>query len=78
LDGDYYTQPGDLFRLMKPDEQQRLVGNIAAGLGHVEKRIQDLQIIHFYKCDPKYGEGVASAIGRRIEEIVKKEDPVTA
>lgn len=71
LDGDYYTQPGNLFRLMKADAQQRLIGNIAASLGQVEKRIQDLQICHFYKCDPKYGEGVARAIGRRIEEIVK-------
>jgi catalase len=71
LDGDYYTQPGNLFRLMTADAQQRLIGNIAASLGQVEKRIQDLQISHFYKCDPKYGEDVARAIGRRIEEIVK-------
>jgi catalase len=72
LDGDYYTQPGNLFRLTTADAQQRLIGNIAASLGQVEKRIQDLQISHFTKCDPKYGEGVARAIGRRIEEIVKK------
>jgi catalase len=63
---------------MKPDAQERLCGNIAAGLGQVEQRIQDLQISHFYKCDPKYGEGVAKALGRKIEEIVKKEELVTA
>jgi catalase len=77
-DGDYYTQPGNLFRLMTADAQERLCGNIAAGLGQVERRIQDLQINHFYKCDPKYGEGVAKAIGRKIEEIVKKEELVSA
>ncbi|NYF90633.1 catalase [Tunturiibacter empetritectus] len=77
-DGDYYTQPGNLFRLMTPDAQERLCGNIAAGLGKVETRIQDLQINHFYKCDPKYGEGVAKAIGRKIEDIVKKEELVGA
>jgi catalase len=77
-DGDYYTQPGNLFRLMTPDAQARLCGNIAAGLGQVEQRIQDLQINHFYKCDPKYGEGVAKAIGRKIEDIVKKEELVSA
>ena len=71
-DGDYYTQPGDLFRLMTADAQERLCGNIATGLGQVETRIQDLQISHFYKCDPKYGEGVARAIGRNIEDIVKE------
>ena len=72
LDGDYYTQPGNLFRLMTADTQARLTGNIAASLGQVETRIQDLQINHFTKCDPTYGEGVAQAIGRKIEEIVKK------
>jgi catalase len=77
-DGDYYTQPGNLFRLMTPDAQQRLIGNIAGSLGTVETRIQDLQISHFYKCDPKYGEGIAKAIGRKIEDIVKKEELVNA
>ena len=78
LDGDYYTQPGNLFRLMTPDAQQRLCSNIAGSLGQVEQRIQDLQINHFYKCDPKYGEGIAKAIGRKIDDIVKKEELVTA
>jgi catalase len=73
-DGDYFTQPGNLFRLMDAAAQDRLVHNIAAGLGQVEKRIQDLQIQHFYKCDPKYGEGVAKAIGRDIREIVKTDE----
>jgi catalase len=77
-DGDYFTQAGNLFRLMPADAQQRLFGNIASTLGQVEQRIQDLQISHFYKCDPKYGEGVAKAIGRKIEDIVKKEELVTA
>ncbi len=63
---------------MTPDAQERLCGNIAAGLGQVEARIQDLQISHFYKCDPKYGEGVAKAIGRNIGDIVKKEELVNA
>jgi catalase len=77
-DGDYYTQPGNLFRLMTPDAQQRLCGNIAASLGNVETRIQDLQINHFYKCDPKYGEGIAKVLGRKIADIVKKDELVTA
>ena len=77
-DGDYYTQAGNLFRLMPADAKQRLFGNIAGTLGQVEARIQDLQINHFYKCDPNYGEGVAKAIGRKIEEMVKKEELVSA
>jgi catalase len=77
-DGDYYTQPGNLFRLLPADAQQRLCHNIATGLGQVEKRIQDLQIQHFYKCDPRYGEGVAKAIGRNIHEIVKAQELLPA
>jgi catalase len=66
-DGDYYTQPGNLFRLMPKDAQDRLCSNIAAGLSQVEKRIRDLQISHFEKCDPAYGAGVAKAIKAVLE-----------
>ena len=69
-DGDYYTQPGNLFRLMTPEQQERLISNIAGSLGNVEQRIQDLQISHFHKCDPNYGEGVAKALGRPVLEAV--------
>ncbi len=73
-DGDYYSQPGILFRMMDDAAQQRLFSNIAGSLSQVEQRIQDLQISHFYKCDPKYGEGVAKAIGRDIKEIVQERE----
>jgi len=63
---------------MTPDAQERLVGNIAASLGQVEQRIQDIQINHFYKCDPKYGEGIAKALGRNIDDIVKSNELVGA
>jgi catalase len=54
-DADYYSQPGNLFRLMTADAKQRLIHNIVGGLGHVLKRIQKLQILHFYKADLAYG-----------------------
>jgi len=66
-DGDYYTQPGQLFRLMDQGEQDRLCANIAGGLSQVEKRIRDLQISHFEKCDPAYGAGVSKAVEAAIE-----------
>ena len=69
LDGDYYTQPGNLFRLMKPDARERLVGNIVASMKSVPRRIQELQIQHFYKADPAYGTGVAEGLGLNVEEI---------
>jgi len=70
LDGDYYTQPGNLFRLMKPDARERLIGNIAASMKSVPQRIQELQVQHFYKADPAYGTGVARGLGLNIDSIV--------
>ncbi|MEP7289867.1 MAG: catalase [Chloroflexota bacterium] len=55
---DDYTQPGDLFRLMTPDEQARLLDNIAGSMMHIPTEIQMRQIAHFYKADPAYGQGV--------------------
>jgi catalase len=71
LDADYYSQPGNLFRLMKPDARERLIGNIVASMKSVPQRIQELQIRHFYKADPAYGSGVAKGLGLNVEAIVK-------
>ena len=72
-DSDYYTQPGNLFRLMKPEERTRLIGNIVASMRTVPRRIAELQIQHFYKADPAYGTGVAQGLGLNIREIVAAE-----
>jgi catalase len=72
LDSDYYTQPGNLFRLMKIDARERLVGNIVSSMKSVPRRIQELQIKHFYKADPAYGTGVAKGLGLNIEVIAAK------
>ena len=63
LDSDYYSQPGNLFRLMAPEARERLIGNIVASMKSVPQRIQELQVQHFYKADPAYGDGVAGGLG---------------
>jgi len=73
LDGDYYTQPGNLFRLMKPDARERLIGNIAASLKHTPRRIQELQVQHFFQADPAYGAAVANALGLSAEKANSSE-----
>jgi catalase len=77
-DGDYYTQPGNLFRLMAPDARERLIGNIVGSMKGIPERIQTLQIQHFYKADPAYGTGVAKGLGLNIEAIVKDLPTLTA
>ncbi len=60
---DDYTQAGDLFRLMKPDERQRLIHNIVMSMQSVPRDIQARQIRHFLAADPNYGQGVAEGLG---------------
>lgn len=72
-DEDYYTQPGNLFRLMKPDARDRLIGNIIASMRSVPQRIQELQVKHFYKADPNYGAGVAQGLGLNIDQVLNGE-----
>ena len=63
---DDYTQPGNLFRLMTPDAQARLIENIVGTMKGIPTYIQERQIAHFYKADPAYGRGVAQGLGMEI------------
>ena len=60
---DDYKQPGDLFRLMKPGQQQQLFNNVAAAMAGVPEEIVQRQLAHFHKADPAYAAGVAKALG---------------
>lgn len=60
---DDYIQPGNLFRIMPADEQQRLINNISASLKKVPIEIQKRMVDHFKKADAAYGSGIAKAIG---------------
>lgn len=68
-DDDYYTQPGNLFRLLAEDKKQLLFSNTAAEVGGAEKFIQIRHIKNCYKADPAYGEGVAKALGLTMDEV---------
>ena len=61
---DDYTQPGNLFRLMTPEQQERLFANLGRAMADVPEEIRRRQIDHFSKADPAYGAGVARALGR--------------
>ena len=56
---DDFTQAGNLYRIMKPDAQDRLTSNIANAMKNVSDDIKKLQIGHFSKADPAYGPAVA-------------------
>ncbi len=66
---DYYTQPGNLFRMMKPEQQQVLFENTGRAMGDAPNQIKMRHIKNCKKADPKYGRGVAVALGISFEEI---------
>lgn len=68
-DDDYFSQPGNLFRLMNPEQQQALFNNTAAEVGGAEQFIQERHVKNCYKADPAYGKGVADALGLDISKI---------
>ncbi|WP_269499869.1 catalase [Castellaniella sp. S9] len=61
-DTDYFSQPGALFRLMSPEQQQALFDNTARAIAGVSKDVQDKHVEHCRQADPAYGAGVAAAI----------------
>ena len=76
-DDNYFEQPGKLFNLMSIEQQQVLFENTGRNMNGVEKHIQLRHIVHCYKADPAYGQGVADALGvswHEVEAAVGSED----
>lgn len=63
---DDYTQAGDLYRLMTPDQQERLVQNIVGSLSQARQDLQMRQLCHFFRADVKYGMRIAEKLGIAI------------
>jgi len=70
-DSDYYTQPGKLFRLMTPAQQQVLFENTARAMGDAPLAIKTRHIGNCLKADPAYGNGVANALGIPLSEVTQ-------
>ncbi len=68
-DDDYYSQPGKLFRLMTPEQQEALFGNTARNMCDAPREIKVRHIGNCLKADPAYGKGVADALGIPLSEV---------
>ncbi len=77
-DDNYFEQPGKLFRLMSPEQQQVLFENTARAMGDAPKFVKFRHIRNCHAADPAYGKGVAEALGLNYEEAInsKKDDPM--
>lgn len=68
-DDNYYEQPGKLFRLMSPAQQQVLCENTARNMDGATELVKKRHIRHCYLADPEYGKGVAKALGIDIDTV---------
>ena len=64
LDTDYFSQPGALFRLMTPAQQQVLFENTARALGNATDTVKQRHVANCSQADPAYGAGIAGALTR--------------
>ncbi len=71
LEDDHYEQPGNLFRLMTPAQQQLLFENTARALGDARAEVKQRHIANCTKADPAYGAGVAKALGLEIAKAAE-------
>jgi catalase len=67
-DHDYYSQPGNLFRMFSPEEKQRLFANTVRALGPASKEVRDRHVANCTKADLACGEGVAKALEALLTE----------
>ncbi len=68
-DTDYYSQAGNLFRIMSKAQQQVLFENTARAMGDAPQPIKTRHIGNCLKADAAYGQGVAKALGIDISEV---------
>lgn len=71
-DTDYYTQPGDLYRLLPQDEKDRLHGNAARSMHGAPEEIQIRAIARFYQADEACGKGIAKELNIHIDKVLNE------
>ena len=72
-DDDYYTQAGDLFRLMNKAQQQLLFENTARNMGDAPKEIKVRHIKNCLQADEAYGKGISKALEISMSDVKFKE-----
>ena len=71
VDDDHWEQPGNLFRLMTPSQQQALFENTARAMGDARRHIKERHVANCLRADPAYGEGVARALGLELKQAAE-------
>ena len=69
-DKDYYTQPGDLYRLVPADEKERIHKNVAEAMDGIPENIKIRAVARFYQADENCGKSIASQLGIDIKAVL--------
>ncbi len=64
---DYYSQAGDLFRIMSDEQKSQLAANIASGLIHASESAQQRMLLQYEKADSDY----AARVRARLQDVRK-------
>ncbi len=72
VDKDYYTQPGDLYRLVPEEEKIRIASNVAAAMDGVPEDIRVRAIARFYQADERCGTDIARNLDIDIAKVRKE------
>jgi catalase len=59
---------------MPLEEQELLFANTARAMGDAELFIKQRHVRNCYRADPRYGEGVARALGINLKEALTNDD----
>jgi catalase len=68
-DHDYYSQAGDLFRMMSAEQKQVLFENTARNMGDAPQHIKIRHIKNCMQADEAYGRGVAKELKIEFSEV---------
>ncbi len=71
-DKDYYTQPGDLYRLVPEEEKVRIASNVAEAMCCVPENIRIRAIARFWQADERCGRDIAANLGIDPSMIVEE------
>lgn len=71
-DNDFYTQPGDLYRLLPADEKDRLTSNFTTATADVPEPIRIRAIARFYQADEHCGKEMARKTQTDLKKILEE------
>jgi catalase len=72
-ENDHYTQPGNLFKIMTPEQQQNTIHNIIAAMSGIEGpkkfEIINRQLSQWYRVDGRLGAAVGDGLGVDVDML---------